>query len=133
MVLIDQNNIHKCTMLCPLTTLYGQKEGKDLYDWLQNRIASFKHEKHTTNLSEMSEKDAILITYADQFNKTDELPLQTLYRFGKEYLEGVVSGLHILPFSHGALMTVSQSLIIEKWILCQEHGRILIDWVMISS
>ncbi len=98
MVLIDQNNIKRCTMLCPLTTLYGQKEGKDLYDWLQNRIASFKNELHTTNLNEISEKDAILITYADQFNKIDELPLQTLYKFGKEYLEGVVSGLHILPF-----------------------------------
>jgi len=45
-----------------------------------------------------SEKDAILITYADQITQAGEAPLQTLHRFLQAHLRGVFSGVHILPF-----------------------------------
>jgi len=45
-----------------------------------------------------SEKDAILITYPDQITQAGEAPLQTLHRFLQAHLQGVFSGVHILPF-----------------------------------
>jgi len=45
------------------------------------------------------ERDAIMITYGDNVQAPGEVPLDTLGRFASERLEGVVSGIHILPFS----------------------------------
>ena len=46
----------------------------------------------------LSERDALLITYADQVQETGVAPLQTLATFCENHLSGVVSGVHILPF-----------------------------------
>ena len=45
------------------------------------------------------ERDSILITYGDAFRRHGEPPLGTLLRFLDEEAEGVVSGVHVLPFS----------------------------------
>ena len=45
-----------------------------------------------------NESDAVLITYADQVQNPDEVPLQTLEKFCREHLSGVFSTIHILPF-----------------------------------
>ena len=44
------------------------------------------------------QRDAIVITYGDSLQCPDELPLVTLKRFLDEYTDGVLSGVHILPF-----------------------------------
>jgi sucrose phosphorylase len=46
----------------------------------------------------LTEKDALLITYADQVREPDRAPLQTLADFAAQHLQDVVSGVHILPF-----------------------------------
>jgi sucrose phosphorylase len=46
----------------------------------------------------LSERDVILITYADQFREPGVAPLRTLHSVLAETLGGVVSGVHILPF-----------------------------------
>lgn len=46
----------------------------------------------------LSEQDALLITYADQVSEPDRAPLQTLADFSQQHLCGLVSGLHLLPF-----------------------------------
>jgi len=46
----------------------------------------------------LTEKDALLITYADQVRETDRPPLQTLADFAAQHLRDVVSGIHLLPF-----------------------------------
>ena len=46
----------------------------------------------------LSERDAILITYGDQFQGSELQPLEYLSRFLSEHLEGVISSVHILPF-----------------------------------
>src|SRR6185503_11532449 len=46
----------------------------------------------------LTEKDALLIAYADQVREPDRAPLQTLADFAAQHLRGVVSGIHILPF-----------------------------------
>ena len=45
-----------------------------------------------------SERDAWLITYADQFGTASEVPLRSLHRFYRQRLEPWLNGVHILPF-----------------------------------
>ena len=45
-----------------------------------------------------SEKDAVLITYADMVSKKGEVPLDTLRHFCAERLKGAFSVVHLLPF-----------------------------------
>lgn len=45
-----------------------------------------------------SERDALLITYGDSLLAPDEKPLHTLKRFLDAHANGVISGVHILPF-----------------------------------
>lgn len=45
-----------------------------------------------------SENDIIAITYGDSIRKNNELPLETLHNFFKEYLHDIISIVHILPF-----------------------------------
>jgi glucosylglycerate phosphorylase len=51
-----------------------------------------------SDAGELSERDALLITYADQLREPDRAPLATLADFAKTHLTGVVSGVHLLPF-----------------------------------
>ncbi len=46
----------------------------------------------------LSQRDALMITYADQVREPDRPPLQTLADFAERHLADVVSGLHLLPF-----------------------------------
>lgn len=78
-----------------LKLLYGEAKGGKAAEWLRERLADFRS---PASPSPLDQRDAILITYGDQFQKKGELPLQTLLHFGDRYLRGLVSGLHILPF-----------------------------------
>jgi sucrose phosphorylase len=46
----------------------------------------------------ISQRDVLLITYADQVRKGGERPLKVLAEFCARHLRGVVSGIHLLPF-----------------------------------
>jgi glucosylglycerate phosphorylase len=48
--------------------------------------------------SALGERDALLITYADQLHEPDAPPLRTLASFAEQHLRGMVSGIHLLPF-----------------------------------
>lgn len=48
--------------------------------------------------ADLTERDALLITYADQVRAPGQSPLATLNEVAAEHLQGVVSGLHLLPF-----------------------------------
>jgi sucrose phosphorylase len=78
-----------------LKLLYGEAKGAKAAAWLQKRLADFRTPAPT---SPLDQRDSILITYGDQFQRKSELPLQTLRHFGERYLKGLVSGVHILPF-----------------------------------
>jgi len=45
----------------------------------------------------LTERDAILITYGDQFRAPGRPPLQTLHAFLNAHLRDAISGVHILP------------------------------------
>ncbi len=53
----------------------------------------------TATKSRWSEKDVILITYADMVQSDDDTPLHTLTRFCRKRLKSAISTVHILPFS----------------------------------
>jgi len=46
----------------------------------------------------LSQRDAVLITYGDQFEQAGQAPLQTLAELAAQHLEDVISAMHILPF-----------------------------------
>ena len=46
----------------------------------------------------LTERDALLIAYADQVREPGKAPLQTLAAFCEAQLQDVVSGVHLLPF-----------------------------------
>ncbi len=43
-------------------------------------------------------KKPILIAYGDHLQSEDDVPLQTLHRFAKDYLRDSIGGIHLLPF-----------------------------------
>lgn len=48
--------------------------------------------------AELTERDVLLITYADQVREAGLTPLAAFDRFARDHLRGVVSGIHLLPF-----------------------------------
>lgn len=53
---------------------------------IDNRASKFTH------------KDIFLNTYANSIQEESTTPLQTLYRFSEQFIQGVINGVHILPF-----------------------------------
>src|SRR6267378_2334091 len=84
-----------------LEFLYGRKQAVQL----EGRLAALV-EEHRERIRAyapapgkfLAPEDALLITYADQVREPDRAPLQTLADFAAQHLQGIVSGVHILPF-----------------------------------
>ncbi len=83
-----------------LIDLYGYEAGGVVYSRLQEKIHQFtkSHPIDQNIQGELTERDAILITYADQVKEEGYFPLQSLAEFCRRYLRGIISGIHILPF-----------------------------------
>ncbi|MCX7788388.1 MAG: alpha-amylase family glycosyl hydrolase [Spirochaetes bacterium] len=103
-----------------LQFLYGPEVGKDTYRKLEERVRAWQRgsEKRKRNAKlhldtggaeeadskehrgfSLSERDSFVITYGDQFQKPGTKPLQLLREFSRIFLEGTVTGIHLLPFS----------------------------------
>ncbi len=85
-----------------LTALYGEETAGPLYQKFHFVLQSFssgREERPRQGPPErFSEKDAILITYADQFQGGSDSPLASLGEFAGEYLGEAILGIHLLPF-----------------------------------
>jgi glycosidase len=87
-----------------LEFLYGEKQGQQVWPLLQKRLADFGQRNPELQedvggpMERLSERDAILITYGDQFQVSDCPPLQSLNDFMEQHLFGAINGVHILPF-----------------------------------
>ncbi len=87
-----------------LAFLYGPRVGQDTWEQLRARLHEFR-ERHP-HLREnvpppherLTERDAILITYADQIRAPHQPPLRILGDFLHRTLRGTISGVHLLPF-----------------------------------
>jgi glucosylglycerate phosphorylase len=85
-----------------LTFLYGAETAASLTAKLEAIMNRFQSE-HPELAAEIgngrfNEQDAILITYGDMVQTADATPLAALGDFLKQWLDGVVSGIHFLPF-----------------------------------
>ncbi len=84
--------------------LYGPGEGEETWHTLRAILDDFRqrnpHLRENVPAPEerLTERDAILITYADQFREPARPALQSLHTFLSDHLRDVLSGVHILPF-----------------------------------
>ena len=82
-----------------LTALYGESRFGELMPRVRALVDSHQAAtQHAILPAPLTERDAILITYGDQVKEAGEAPLATLNRLISERLEGLISGVHILPF-----------------------------------
>ena len=81
-----------------LTRLYGVDPAVDITSRLEKMVAHYRGQIPPPTFDSLSERDSILITYGDQVRQTGKTPLQSLAEFCESYLQGIVSGIHILPF-----------------------------------
>ncbi len=83
-----------------LTRLYGER-GLEVLPRLRAALARWQRPVRAA-LGErrrgFTEKDVVLIAYADHLRRAGEAPLATLSRFCREHLTGLVSTVHVLPF-----------------------------------
>ena len=83
-----------------LANLYGVEEADTLLDRFFHMIGRYGVGVNRTNLSSkvISQRDAVLITYADMVSDGKAHPFSTLKEFCTARLKGAFSAIHILPF-----------------------------------
>jgi len=81
-----------------LAQIYRAELAAQVEPRLRNLVNRYRGRIPIPAGTSLSERDSILITYADQVRRAGQFPLQTLTRFCQDHLRGVVSGIHILPF-----------------------------------
>jgi len=90
-----------------LSFLYGEDTAAQVGPSLAQRLDAFRA-RHpapagqatsspSLSYGRLTEQDAFVITYADQFSEPGRHPLRTLATFVDDHLRGAISGVHILP------------------------------------
>ncbi len=80
-----------------LVEIYGPDKGQAAWDRIAPLIESAPRQA-SRGEGFFSEKDVVLITYGDSIRRAGQAPLQALHGFAAEYLQGVISAIHFLPF-----------------------------------
>ncbi len=88
-----QNSI-KSKLVC----LYGEELAVPTLQRLTALIEKYRDTMSNPDKNALTEKNSILITYGDQVQKQGQLHFETLTEFADKHLNGVVDGIHILPF-----------------------------------
>lgn len=87
------------TLRCRLESLYGAETASDVLAALTKRAEAWSTASRSSRPILWDEKDAVLITYADQIRGRDASPLSTLGQFLKSHkLHDGLSTVHLLPF-----------------------------------
>lgn len=85
------------TLIDLLTFLYGGTISARLLEQTQSLLNQYRTRIKPRH-GALTEHDSMLITYGDQVQRANEMPLQMLKAFCDKYLSGVINGIHILPF-----------------------------------
>ena len=80
-----------------LNSIYGDATGRLALERIKPIVEKFPAEKRKQK-GYFSENDAILITYGDSLKQDGRAPIATMDEFAVDHLEGVMSGIHFLPF-----------------------------------
>lgn len=80
--------------------IYGQDVREELFSQIMASITPYRDQlpRPQPETIPFSERDAIMITYGDQFKAPGQSPLDTLLDFANNWLDDAISGIHILPF-----------------------------------
>ena len=83
--------------------IYEEPDARWLERAIAQRIEAFRAQHPERGVSHplqelLTQRDAILITYGDQFQQPGQPHLRTLARFLDAHLRDVLDGVHILPF-----------------------------------
>ncbi len=81
-----------------LNKLYDPQTASQVEIRLQSLLTHYRGCIAAPARNDLSEKDAMLITYGDQVRQEGELPLQTLSHFCDRHIGGIISSVHLLPF-----------------------------------
>ena len=83
-----------------LIQLYGTEQGQRMHQDLREMAsqAAGAVAKQQKPVLASATAEAILICYGDGVQRSGTMPLQALAEFAQSHLDGVVSGIHILPF-----------------------------------
>lgn len=81
-----------------LRSLYGRDVGDQAARDVSALITRYSPALKALSAGALSERDSLLITYADQVREDGVSPLQTLATVCEQHLTNAVSGVHILPF-----------------------------------
>lgn len=85
-----------------LEFLYGPQEAPRLVESVQALIEAYRSRIPAPfagpGRSRLTQRDALLITYADQVREPSVSPLRTLAEFLEAHAREIISGVHLLPF-----------------------------------
>ncbi len=81
-----------------LVDIYGETKGRAAAARILPLLGSQSGGRASREKNRFSEKDIVLITYADSLRSSGEAPLKTLARFASNWFSGVFSAIHLLPF-----------------------------------
>lgn len=84
-----------------LRRLYGGEQAERLIERFYHMLGRYgvgAQPASRATVGLWDQKDAILITYADNIRSDGEMPLKTLHAFCNESLKGVINTVHLLPF-----------------------------------
>ena len=86
-----------------LETIYHDHAGDLSLDELADDLLALMRLEAASSLApghinHWSQRDVLVISYGDSILRAGEKPLATLKRFLDEHCNGVISGVHILPF-----------------------------------
>jgi sucrose phosphorylase len=81
-----------------LTQIYGVELAAQVEPRLKDLIERYRGKIVEPADVSLSERDSLLITYGDQVRQEGMPHLQSLTGFCETHLQGVVAGIHILPF-----------------------------------
>jgi glucosylglycerate phosphorylase len=78
--------------------IYGEECGAKFIPELIDALEDFHLPEQRQARIDLSEKDAILITYGDGIRSGNQIPLQALNQFLLENVQNVIPAVHLLPF-----------------------------------
>jgi sucrose phosphorylase len=89
----DRSRIRPCA-----EELYGLPAAQSFVEGLERRLRAHAARVPRKQPRRLDQRDALLITYADQVVEPGLKPLASLDRFASRHLKDLVNGIHILPF-----------------------------------
>lgn len=81
-----------------LSKIYGEAIAKENEEAFMGLLVQYKTKIAKQEKKPLTEKDIVLITYADQFRRQGEKALETFAVFADSYLKDIFSVIHFLPF-----------------------------------